>query len=31
MALKELLEGRQYKQLFGYPEQGLEVYWVGGR
>jgi hypothetical protein len=31
MALEELLEGRQYQQLFSWPEQGLEVYLVGAR
>jgi hypothetical protein len=31
LALGELLEGRQYQQLFAWPEQGLEVYLVGGR
>jgi len=31
MALQELLEGRQYQQLFSWPEQGLEVYYVGAR
>jgi 4-amino-4-deoxy-L-arabinose transferase-like glycosyltransferase len=25
MALEELLEGRQYQQLFSWPEQGLEI------
>ena len=29
LALNELLEGRQYQQLFAWPEQGLEVYLVG--
>ena len=29
MALEELLEGRQYEQLFSWPEQGLEIYLVG--
>ncbi|MGA3132205.1 MAG: glycosyltransferase family 39 protein [Terracidiphilus sp.] len=29
LALQELLEGRQYQQLFSWPEQGLEVYYVG--
>jgi len=28
-ALEEYLEGRQYEQLFSWPEQGLEVYLVG--
>ena len=28
-ALEEYLEGRQYQQLFSWPEQGLEVYLVG--
>jgi len=31
LALSELLEGRQYDPLFAWPEQGLEVYLVGGR
>jgi 4-amino-4-deoxy-L-arabinose transferase-like glycosyltransferase len=31
LALSELLEGRQYEQLFAWPEQGLEVYLVGGK
>ncbi len=31
LALSELLEGRQYEQLFAWPEQGLEVYLVGSR
>jgi hypothetical protein len=30
-ALEEYLEGRHYEMLFGWPEQGLEVYLVGGR
>jgi len=30
-ALEELLEGRQYQQLFSWPEQGLEIYLVGAR
>jgi hypothetical protein len=30
-ALEEDLEGRQYEQLFSWPEQGLEVYLVGSR
>jgi 4-amino-4-deoxy-L-arabinose transferase-like glycosyltransferase len=29
MDLEELLEGRQYQQLFSWPEQGLEIYLVG--
>ena len=29
--LEEYLEGRQYEQLFAWPEQGLEVYLVGSR
>ena len=29
--LEELLEGRQYQELFSWPEQGLEVYLVGAR
>lgn len=29
--LEEYLEGRQYEQLFNWPEQGLEVYLVGSR
>jgi hypothetical protein len=28
-ALEEYLEGRHYEPLFGWPEQGLEVYLVG--
>jgi len=31
MALEELLEGRQYQQLFSWQEQGLEIYLVGAR
>ena len=31
LALSELLEGRQYEQLFAWPEQGLEVYLVGSK
>jgi len=31
MALGELLEGRQYEQLFSWPEQGLEIYLVRAR
>lgn len=31
LALSELLEGRQYEQLFAWPEQGLEVYLVGAK
>jgi hypothetical protein len=31
IALEELLEGRQYQQLFSWPEQGLEIYLVGAR
>ncbi len=31
LALGELLEGRQYEQIFAWPEQGLEVYLVGSR
>lgn len=31
LVLSELLEGRQYQQLFAWPEQGLEVYLVGSR
>jgi 4-amino-4-deoxy-L-arabinose transferase-like glycosyltransferase len=31
LALSELLEGRQYEQLFSWPEQGLEVYLVGSK
>ena len=31
MALEELLDGRQYQQLFSWPEQGLEIYLVGAR
>jgi 4-amino-4-deoxy-L-arabinose transferase-like glycosyltransferase len=30
-ALEEYLEGRRYEELFGWPEQGLEVYLVGKR
>jgi hypothetical protein len=30
-ALEKYLEGRQYEQLFSWPEQGLEVYLVGSR
>jgi 4-amino-4-deoxy-L-arabinose transferase-like glycosyltransferase len=30
-ALEKDLEGRQYEQLFSWPEQGLEVYLVGSR
>jgi len=30
-ALEEYLEGRQYQQLFSWPEQGLMVYLVGKR
>jgi hypothetical protein len=30
-ALGEYLDGRRYEQLFGWPEQGLEVYLVGSR
>ena len=28
-ALEEYLDGRQYEELFSWPEQGLEVYLVG--
>jgi 4-amino-4-deoxy-L-arabinose transferase-like glycosyltransferase len=31
LALSELLEGRQYQQLFSWPEQGLEVYLVSSK
>jgi hypothetical protein len=31
LALEELLDGRQYEQLFSWPEQGLEIYLVGGQ
>ena len=31
LVLSELLEGRQYEPLFAWPEQGLEVYLVGGK
>ena len=31
LALEELLEGRQYEELFSWPEQGLEIYLVGGQ
>lgn len=30
-ALEEYLEGRQYEEIFSWPEQGLEVYAVGAR
>ena len=30
-ALETYLEGRHYEELFGWPEQGLEVYLVGKR
>jgi 4-amino-4-deoxy-L-arabinose transferase-like glycosyltransferase len=30
-ALEDYLAGRQYQQLFSWPEQGLEVYLVGAR
>ena len=30
-ALEDYLAGRQYEQLFSWPEQGLEVYLVGAR
>jgi 4-amino-4-deoxy-L-arabinose transferase-like glycosyltransferase len=30
-ALDKYLEGRPYEQLFGWPEQGLVVYLVGGK
>jgi 4-amino-4-deoxy-L-arabinose transferase-like glycosyltransferase len=30
-AIEEYLEGRQYQQLFSWPEQGLEVYLVGSK
>jgi hypothetical protein len=30
-ALREYLEGRQYEQLFRWPEQELVVYLVGSR
>jgi len=30
-ALDQYLEGRPYEELFGWPEQGLEVYLVGKR
>ena len=30
-ALEQYLEGRHYEMLFGWPEQGLEVYLVGSR
>jgi len=29
--LEQYLEGRQYEQLFAWPEQGLQVYLVGSR
>jgi 4-amino-4-deoxy-L-arabinose transferase-like glycosyltransferase len=31
LVLEEFLEGRQYQQLFAWPEQGLQVYQVGRR
>jgi 4-amino-4-deoxy-L-arabinose transferase-like glycosyltransferase len=31
LALNELLEGRHHEQLFGWPEQGLEIYLVGSK
>ncbi len=31
LVLSELLEGRQYEPLFAWPEQGMEVYLVGGK
>ena len=30
-ALEDYLEGRHYERLFSWPEQGLEIYLVGGR
>lgn len=30
-ALQEYLEGRHYEEVFGWPEQGLEIYLVGAR
>jgi 4-amino-4-deoxy-L-arabinose transferase-like glycosyltransferase len=30
-ALEEYLEGRDYEEVFSWPEQGLEVYLVGAR
>ena len=30
-ALEEYLEDRQYEPIFSWPEQGIEVYLVGGR
>jgi 4-amino-4-deoxy-L-arabinose transferase-like glycosyltransferase len=30
-ALQEYLQGRRYEEIFGWPEQGLEVYLVGAR
>ena len=30
-ALEDYLEGRHYEELFGWPEQGLEIYRVGAR
>lgn len=30
-ALQDYLQGRPYEELFGWPEQGLEVYLVGKR
>jgi hypothetical protein len=30
-ALEQYLEGRQYQEVFSWPEQGLEIYLVGAR
>jgi len=30
-ALEEYLEGRNYSEVFSWPEQGLEIYLVGAR
>jgi hypothetical protein len=30
-ALQQYLEGRHYEEVLSWPEQGLEVYLVGGR
>ena len=29
--LMQYLEGRQYEEVFSWPEQGLEIYLVGAR
>jgi 4-amino-4-deoxy-L-arabinose transferase-like glycosyltransferase len=31
VALRAYLEGRHYEQIFGWPEQGLDVYLVGAK